>query len=191
MDRRTALASLLCLPLTARAGLGAPVAYVLDTEESTVTFTFRLLGTPTQGTMPVSRADLRIDFADLRRTEAQVTLNAAGARTGLIFATEALKGSSVLDTARYPTIRFTSRRVTPTAEGAQITGDVTIRDVTGPLTLDGRIFRRRGSEEGDLSRLSVWLSGSVDRRVFGAAGHADVVQPQVDLDIRALIRRAG
>ena len=96
----------------------------------------------------------------------------------------------MLDTANHPQITFQSRRFDAGPGGAQVTGDVTIRGVTRPLTLDAEIFRQQGTEAGDRSRLTVTLTGSVSRSAFGADGFAALVDDTVGIDITVRLRRA-
>lgn len=166
-----------------------PRAYALEPETSKVSFTYTLLGNTKTGTMPIQAANLTLDFQRLQNSSAQVTLNAAGTRTGLIFVTETLKSPEVLSTDIHPRIIFKSTGVTQTTSGARVAGNVTLRGITRPLVLDAQIFRQKGTEAGDLSRLSVLLTGSINRSEFGASGYADTVDDQVDLRILARLRR--
>ncbi len=182
------LGSTTLLPQAAFAQL---TPYRLDAAESSVGFTFTLNGIAQSGTMPVTRADIQVDPA--RLDASTVDVNASKARTGLIFATDALKGASVLDTATYPEVRFVSRRVTLAEDGrlsggATILGDVTLRGITKPLTLKADLYRERGTDAGDLSTLNIQLTGNVNRSAFGANGFAGLVGDTVTLKIRALIR---
>ena len=173
------------LPLRAE-----PRAYVLEPEGSSVTFTYRLLGKPTTGTMPVSRSDIRLDFRQIALSTARVELDASRTKTGVPFVDDALKGPSVLWAERFPVITFNSARFTGGVNDATVTGAVRIRGVTRPITLKARVFRRAGSEPGDLSRLTVRLSGSINRSDFGADGYSREVADSVTLDITARLRRA-
>ena len=166
-----------------------PVGYVLDSSKSTVGFTYQFNGNPTKGTMPITSADLTIDFAALEKSTVQVVLNVRKARAGFIFATEALRGKSVLDVGNHPQIRFVSTQVSRSGNGAKITGMVTIRGVTKPLTLMAGFYRLKGSDPADLSHLSILLTGSVSRSAFGATGYPDMVGEQIDLRILARIRQ--
>lgn len=195
LTRRRVILSL-AAGLTAPAAHSAARAYVLDPGASRVGFSFTLNGAPVQGEMPVARADIRIDTANLAASSADVTLDAAGAGTGLIFATQAMKGPEVLDTARHPQIRFVSRRIRLGAggrisDGAVMTGDLTLRGVTRRISLDAALYRLPGSAPQDLDVLDVRLSGQISRAGFGAAGYATLVGDTVTLDIRARIRAAG
>ncbi|WP_237754604.1 MULTISPECIES: YceI family protein [unclassified Leisingera] len=196
MKRRKLLACLSAAML-APQGLGAaPLAYQLVPEATDVRFTFLLSGQPQHGRIPVAAARILIDPADLARSQADITLDARRASTGLIFATEALKGPGILDTARHPHIRFRSTRVRLGPEGrlsggSVIKGDLTLRGTTRPITLQAALYRRPGSAPDDLRELDVRLSGQLSRAAFGATGYADLVADRVRLAIKARIRRAG
>ena len=197
LTRRTAItgATALLLAHLAAPTRAAPIPYQLDAANSSVGFTFYLNGIAQNGTMPVSAAKISVDPKNLKRSTVDVSVSVSKARTGLLFATQALKGQSVLDASTYPDIRFVSRRILLAEDGrlsngARIAGDVTLRGVTRPLTLRADLFRAYGSETNDLSRLNVHLRGGVNRSVFGATGYPDIVGDRVDLDITAAIRVA-
>jgi polyisoprenoid-binding protein YceI len=188
LTRRHCLTGLICVLATpARA---APAAYALDAEGSEVRFTFRIGDVTSAGTMPVSTADIVLDFDTAARSSARVTLAADRAETGVGLMTSALKSADVLDTDRYPEIRFLSTSFSAAPGGAVVHGDVTVRDVTRPLTLQATIFRPPGSTPGDRSRLTVRLTGQIDRNDFGASGYGALVDDIVALDIRARLLRA-
>ena len=124
-----------------------------------------------------------------------MTADIRRARTGLIFATEALKSASVLHADRFPEARFTSTRVILGAGGrisggATIDGNLTLRGVTRPVRFAAELFRKRGSAPDDLSALDVRLQGRGNRSDFGAIGYADLVEDRVGIDIRADILAA-
>ncbi len=177
--------------LSALPGHAAPQAYALEAEKSRVGFAYRLNGGPMLGSMPVKQADIRIDFADFSKSTIDVVLDVKRARGGVFYATEALRGRSVLHVARFPEIRFRATRITRRGNGAIVEGLVTIRGVTRPLALEARLFRRKGRPEGDLSQLTVLLTGALNRHDFAASGYRDIVGPKIDLRIIARIRRIG
>ena len=187
--RRLITAILLLLPLGAVA---APVTYALQTDRSEVGFVYTLSGASTRGSMPVRAARIVIDLDRFSNSSADVTLDVAGARAGLIFATEALKAASVLDARTHPTIRFQSTAIRANnprnlSEGGQIDGLLTIRGVTRPVTLNAAVFRQRGAAEDDLSQLSFRISGAVKRSDFGATGYGDIVADTISIDIAARV----
>lgn len=177
---------LMLLPVLLAA---APQAYRIDPAGTEIGFRYTLGGVQSSGTIPLQAAAISIDFARLENSRIAVTLNAAQARTVLPLAESALKGASMLDTARFPTIRFESDRVRGAGAGAQVTGRLTVRDQTLPVTLSARFFRLEDRAPEDLTTLVILLEGRVSRGAFGASGFADLVADPVDLRIRATIDR--
>lgn len=176
-------------PLAAASQSQTP-GYVLDLAATEVTFGFRLNGIWQNGTMPIFSSKVELDPRRLTETRVSVSLDARSARTGLIFATKAMTGPEVLDVAHFPTIRFVTRRVLLGPEGrlsngAELIGDLTLRGITLPLSLQIALFRRTGSAVDDLSRLDVTLQGSLSRAAYGASGYVGLVGDTVRLDIRA------
>lgn len=183
----------LSLAALATPGFARARPYQLDAEASRVGFTYRLAGAPQRGEMPITRADLSVNPSDLGASTADVIVNPARASTGLFFATDALKSASVLDTDRFPDIRFTSTavRLAPSgrlSDGAALIGDLTVRDITREISLEVSLFRPPGSDPDDLSVLTITLSGALSRAAFGATGYADIVADTVGLEIAATIR---
>lgn len=184
------LASTCAMPT---AALAVPTHYTLVPSGSRVGFQFNLNGIAQTGTIPVEQAKITIDPLQLAASRVEVTLNVTKARTGLIFITQVMTGPEVLDATRFPTIRFVSRRVILGAAGrlsggAKIIGDLTLRGVTKPVTLQAAIYRSRGTAANDLSQLDVTLNGRISRAAFGADGFSDLVSDTVALNIQAQIR---
>lgn len=191
-DRRLFLAfagAAVLLPARLRA---APRPYRLLPDQSRVGFIFFIGGGPQSGTMPLRSADIVIDPNRLAASRVAVELDVTRARTGSFLATQAMTGPEVLDAKRFPTIRFRSTRIRLARDGrlsggARIDGELTIRDVTRPVSLAANLYRTAGSAPEDLDRLSIRLTGAVSRKAFGAGGHADLVQDRVELDVQAVI----
>lgn len=170
--------------------LAAPVDYVLQRDQSRVGFTYTLNNDAVSGTMPVSRADIALDFDRPDNSRVRVAVDASRARAGAPFAGEALKGQSVLWTDRFPEITFRSQSVRRDGQGgAVMTGTLTVRGVTQPQTFTAQLFRPAGQAAGDRSQLTIRLKGSLSRSAFGASGYSSFVGDTVDLDIQASVAR--
>lgn len=177
------------LAFTALPAWAETVRYKFVPQGSEVAFFYEFSGNQTRGRMPVKAADLSLDFDDVRKSRVSVRLDPSRARAGFAFATEAMKGESVLDTARYPEIRFRTTAFRQTPDGARVTGELTVRGVTRPVTLNGRLFRAPGAAEGDNRRLTVRLTGSLSRSAFGAVGFPKLVGDRITLDITAALQQ--
>lgn len=186
---RLTLAVSLFLALAAPAS-AAPRDYVLEPAESSVGFETDFGPDRITGTFTVTRADLTVDFDTVANSKIAVTLDTSKATASFPFAAQAMRGPKVLDSATFPEITFLSNALRKTGEGAQVDGALTIRGVTRPVTLTAAIYRQQGSAEGDLSRLTVRLTGAINRSDYGAVGWNDKVGDQVRLDILARIRQA-
>ncbi len=173
------------LATQAQAGL---TAYSLLPEASVVGFETDFGPDKITGTMPVTRADLQLDFKSVAASQIAVTLDASGASASFPFAAQAMKGPKVLDAREYPTITFQSTRVTAAADGtAQVEGSLTIRGIARPVVMQARIARQAGYAADDQSHLTIRMTGAVQRSDFGATGWSDLVSDQVRLDILAQI----
>jgi len=167
------------------------VDYALDPSASTVAFETDFGPDVITGTIPLLTADVALDFEQVRNCTVSVSLDVTGATASFPFAAQALKGPKVLDATSFPQLTFESTSVAPKGEAAAVTGNLTIRGVTHPVTFLAEISRPKGSAEGDVSRLTVRLTGAVNRSDFGATGWLDMVGDEVRIIITARIDVKG
>lgn len=190
MTRRFALAATLIALLP--AGLAAaPVAYVLDRGNSQVGFEVMFGQDPITGTMPISDARVTIDFERAANSSVSAVLDTAHSQASFPFATQAMRGPKVLAADQFPTMTFQSRAMHFDGTVARVEGDLTIRGVTRAVELRAELYRQQGTEEGDRSRMSVLLTGAVNRSDFGATGWNDMVGDQIRLKILVRLNQAG
>lgn len=168
-----------------------PVPYTLEPAASSVGFETDFGPDHISGKMPVSRADLTLDFDQVAASRIAVTLDVTGANASFPFAAQAMKGPKVLDSVEFPTITFVSTTVRKDGEGAIVDGTLTIRGVSKMVRMQANIYRQKGHDAGDLSHLSIRMTGAVNRSDFGATGWSDLVGDQVRLDILARIARVN
>lgn len=188
--RRLALAALMALGLSPALQAGT-VAYQMDAANSTVAFETDFGPDKITGAIPLERADLKLDFADVTNCTVDVALDVTGATASFPFAAQALKGPKVLAAKDHPRMTFESTSVKGAGEVAEVTGNLTIRNVTKAVTLKAQLFRPQGSAPDDLHHLTVKLSGSVNRSDFGATGWSDMVGDEVRILITAKIDAQG
>lgn len=182
---------ILLFALIADPAAATPADYRLEPETSIVGFETDFGPDLITGRMPVTRADLTLDFKNVAASHVAVTLDASAADASFPFAAQAMKGPKVLDSAHFPQIIFESTAVRAKGGGAGMQARVTIRGITHNLTMQAMIWRQKGHAEGDLSHRTIRLTGAVNRSDFGAAGWADMVGDQVRLDILARIAKVN
>lgn len=88
--------------------------------------------------------------------------------TGIEQRDEHLKSADFLDIENYPTITFKSTEVVPVGDGtrAKVTGDLTIRGVTRPVTLNVEFL---GQEKTPFGTTNIGFTGTtkINREDFG------------------------
>jgi polyisoprenoid-binding protein YceI len=128
----------------------------------------------------------QVDEADLSKSSVEVTIEAASISTRDEKRDGHLKSPDFFDVAKFPTLTFKSTKVVAGKDGAiTVTGDLTMRGVTKPVTLDGSITGTITDPQGN-TRRGVSLTGKLNRRDFGVSyGPAAIVGDEVKLDIQA------
>jgi polyisoprenoid-binding protein YceI len=79
---------------------------------------------------------LMIDPANPNAAKVDVTIPLTGLSTASAKLSEHLKDASFFDAEKFPTVRFVSTKVTVDGTSAMIEGDLTLRGVTKPVTLE-------------------------------------------------------
>ncbi|HTY57858.1 MAG TPA: YceI family protein [Bacteroidota bacterium] len=130
---------LLAAAILAASPLAAATTWKLDRAHSSVNFSVaHLVISQVSGTFK----DFDVRFTNTKEDFSDATLSAE-IRAGSIFTDNDrrdahLKSADFLDAERYPAITFRSRSFTKTGDNTfRIEGDLTIRDVTKPVVLDG------------------------------------------------------
>lgn len=112
--------------------------YVLEDTHGYITFSYSHLGfsTPHVG---FTDFDVNLDYnaEDPARSQLDVTIAADSIESHVEEFNGHLVDERFFHTAKYPTITFTSTSIEMTGDNtAQVTGDLTIKDQTHPVTLD-------------------------------------------------------
>jgi len=174
--------------LCATAVVAAPKTYVINAEQSDIGFRYSIGDNEMRGRFPDFDIDLKIDFAALKSSSVSVNLDATQATAGFIFATQAMRSGKILAVKEFPNITFTSATITGRGDTAELTGDMTVRGVTKPITLNAQLFRPKGTTPDQLDNLIMKITGTINRFDFGASGYPDEVGPDLTIDITAAIK---
>jgi polyisoprenoid-binding protein YceI len=165
----------------------APIKYTVDAQNTDVNFTYTFGGKPVQGAFENYQIDIAIDFQALKNSTVDVTLNTKTATGGFIFGTQAMRSKKILSANAFPEITYRSKSVTGAGDTATISGDITVRGITKPLTLTAQLFRPKGSDANERDNLFIKITGTLDRFDFGADGYAKEVGPDLNINIMAAI----
>lgn len=167
----------------------APGRWEVDPNHSSVSFSVRHLGvSKVRGTFRDFTADVLVG-EDLASTSVTAVVQLASVDTGNADRDAHLQQEDLFDVARRPTLAFTSTGVVEDADGWRLDGDLTVGDVTRPLSLavelggielfagDGR--RHAGFEAtGEVRRLELGIAPGIPAVALG-----DVVKVQIDLQL--------
>ena len=104
----------------------------------------------------------------------QVEINSAELWSGEPERDNHLRSSDFLDVRNHPRITFRSTKVAPTGRNEyKVTGDLTIRGVTRPATLDVR-FLGQGKSPFDDTRVGFAAQTTLNRHDFGVSWNSEM-----------------
>lgn len=113
------------------------------------------------------QAEIEIDESQPEESRVTATVPVASLTTGNAERDAHLKSVDFFDVERFPTLAFASSAVRRRgADGFELHGDLTIRDVTRPVVLTGEFTGPVKSPWGD-RRVGFSLTGELDREEFG------------------------
>jgi polyisoprenoid-binding protein YceI len=141
--------------------------YAIDPAHSSVEFVGRhLMITKVRGRFPDVSGTITIDDVP-ERSHVDVEIQVASIDTGSDQRDEHLRSPDFFHAEQHPTITFRSTKVEPGKSGRwAVTGDLTVRDVTRPVTLDVEFEGGAASPFGD-QRVAFSASTDVNREDWG------------------------
>jgi polyisoprenoid-binding protein YceI len=156
------------LPLLVASIAHADAAeWKLDSSHTRIGFTVpHLVISSVEGRFKGATAKINLDDADLTKSEVSVEIDAASVDTDEAKRDEHLKGPDFFDAKKFPKLTFKSTKVTKNGAGYKLTGNLTIRDVTKPVTLEGTVSAPVKTPWGNQVRAAK-LSGKIKRTDFG------------------------
>jgi polyisoprenoid-binding protein YceI len=146
---------------------GTKTTWKLDPSHSTVEFSAKhLMITTVKGRIPDIEGIIHMDENNLSNSAVEVTLKARSLDTRTDQRDQHLRSADFLDVEKYPEIKFRSTRIQGDKPSFKLTGDLTIRDVTRPITLDVD-FEGATKDPWGGERVGFSANGKIDRRDFG------------------------
>ncbi len=146
--------------------------YTLDPTHSRLGFSTRhAMVTTVRGQFKEFAGEAVVDTADPAASKVEVTIQAASIDTGVADRDGHLQGADFFDVATYPEITFVSTDVTRDGSDWTITGDLTIKDVTKPISIE---FEENGSARDPFGNLRIGFEGKavLNRKDWGLTWNA-------------------
>jgi polyisoprenoid-binding protein YceI len=165
-----------------------PVTWQIDVTHSELTFRIRHLVSRVNGTFGQWKGTIVADPANLSGGSVNVEIQTASIDTRNERRDTHLRSGDFFDAAGHPTITFQSTRVQAQRGGAlKIHGNLTIRGVTKPVVLDGRMLDVGGAP--GRRRIGFEASTKINRMDYNvtwnraAEGGGAVLGDEVDITI--------
>jgi polyisoprenoid-binding protein YceI len=181
------------LCLVALCGLATPAlatTYTLEPNYTQVILSWDHLGY-SHPTAQIAQGTGMLEFDPLQPTMAslEVTLPVASLITGVPELDEHLKAADFFDVARFPRATFKSTRVEKgmAPDLLTVTGNLTLRDITRPVTLEVRVLKVGSNPRTQVGTVGFNATGVLKRSDF----KLDAFVPQVSDDITLRITCQG
>ena len=146
--------------------------YTLDVSHSRLGFVARhAMVTKVRGQFGAFTGTARIDEANPSDSKVDLSIDVTSVETGSADRDGHLKSGDFFDAETYPTITFTSTKVERDGDDWNVTGDLTIKDVTKPVTIE---FEQTGSAVDPFGNTRVGFEGetTINRKDWGLTWNA-------------------
>lgn len=196
MKRQLVLAVLTLAPSLAWA-----TSYEIDPAHSAANFTVRhMMITNVKGSFYNLKGKVELDDKDPAKSSAEIVMDATAIDTKEPKRDADLKSSNFFDVAKYPTITFKSKRVTPAGKGFKVVGDLTLKGVTKEITVDVDQPTPEVKDPWGNTKRGVAGTTTINRKDFGLNWNAalegggvvvgDEVKLTVDLELAKVAPKA-
>ena len=149
------------------APTGAKTVWNLDPAHTLVEFSAKhLMISTVKGRISGVEGAIALDETDPTNSSVEVTLDAKTLDTRIEPRDQHLRSGDFLDVEKFPVITFKSTDIQGDGESFKLTGDLTIRDVTRPITLDVT-YEGRTKDPWGGERVGFSATGKLDRRDYG------------------------
>ena len=146
--------------------------YTIDPTHTRLGFSTRhAMVTTVRGQFKDFTGEAVVDTANPAASKVEVKIQAASVDTGVADRDGHLRSADFFDVETYPEITFVSTDVTRDGDDWAITGDLTIKGVTKPITLD---FESTGSARDPFGNLRIGFDGKavLNRKHWGLTWNA-------------------
>jgi polyisoprenoid-binding protein YceI len=172
-----------------------PVEWTLDAGHSRVAFIARHLGfSKVEGTFKKFAATIKADSKTGKITALEATADTGSIDTGIEKRDAHLKSDDFFNAAQYPQLKLVVKKINWTGNKFTATADLTIRDVTKPITLKGEFLGEHTVNfgQGPTQRAGYEASAKINRKDFGLKYSAitegiAIVSDEVELQLQAEI----
>ena len=158
-----------------------PGTYPIDAMHSQLGFTVKHLGISTiRGSFHTYSGSLTVG-ADLASTSVTIDADMASVSTGSSMRDEHLHGDTFFDTANHPKLTFSTTSVAANGDGYALNGDLSIRGITKPVTLNVTFNGEATFPMDQSTHYGFEATGAINRTDFGVSYGVPMVSDNVKL----------
>jgi polyisoprenoid-binding protein YceI len=159
---------------------GGESVFLVDSLRSRVGFSVRHVTGRVQGAFSQVSGVIHHDPSKPEATAARVSIQASSVLTHNDVRDLRLRSSGFLDVRTFPEITFVSTAARRVGHKLEVTGELTLRGVSRPVTLTVARLRKTGTAAAALVRVSALVRGTFRRLDFG-------VGPSSELELGGLL----
>lgn len=145
----------------------APITWQIDASHSEVSFRIRHLVSRVRGGFNDFSGSIVADPANLSTGTVQVEIKTASIDTNNERRDNHLRSGDFFDAPTHPTITFRSTRVEANGRALKVHGNLTMRGVTRPVVLEGRLLEVGGA--AGKRRIGFEASTTINRMDYGVS----------------------
>ena len=182
---KTTLSISLLLPLSTLTSASTPQKWKLDTPKTKVDFKVAYLGNGTvEGQFHNMDGSIHYDVKNPTSTTVNFTVETSSIDAGGNLRNAFLRRKELLNTAKYPTMRFVSKKVSMiNAKEAHVTGDFTVLGKTKPLTVKVVLSDVKKDPKTARPFLKFQAIGKVNRLNYGVTAFPNMVGTIIPINI--------
>lgn len=143
------------------------MAWKIDASHTELGFAVRhMMLSTVRGKFGKFEGEAQVDPADLEAAKVNARIDVASIDTGEEKRDAHLRSADFFDVEKYPTLEFTSTKVTRKGDSVTLEGNLKIKDIERPVTLKGEIVGPNKDPWGG-TRLGFSLTGELERESWG------------------------
>ena len=140
----------------------------IDTAHTASQFSVRHMMVATvRGHFEKTTGTVVLDEDDITRSQIDVTIDAASISTRNADRDTHLRSAEFFDVEKFPNLTFKSTKIEKDGDGLKITGDLTMRGVTRPVTLDVEPISPPAKNPWGQTVRGVSATGKLNRKEWG------------------------
>jgi polyisoprenoid-binding protein YceI len=164
----------------------------IDSAHAGANFSVRhLMVSNVRGQLGAVTGKVALDDADVTKSSIEASIDVKGLNTREPKRDDHLRSKDFFDAEKFPTVTFKSTKIEKASDKLKVTGDLTIRGVTKPVTLEAVVTNEVKNPFSKATTRGVTATGKLNRKDFGLAWNVALetggvlVGDEVELEIQA------